>query len=87
MPTQTKTKPRAAKPRSPASTRRVLPRFTDRLSIGKLKVSPFCLGMVDDWQAIPAAYEMGINFFFVTTDMHWPLYEASRKGLKESSST
>jgi hypothetical protein len=31
---------------------------------------------------IPAAFEMGINFFFITTDMHWPLYEANRKGIK-----
>jgi hypothetical protein len=65
-----------------APGRRALPRFTDRLSIGGRSVSPFCLGMVEDWQAIPAAFEMGINFFFITTDMHWPLYEACRKGLK-----
>jgi hypothetical protein len=63
--------------------RRVLPRFTRRLSIGDgLQVSPFCLGMTDNWRLIPAAFEMGINFFFITTDMHWPLYEASRKGMK-----
>jgi hypothetical protein len=38
--------------------------------------------MVGDWRLIPAAYEMGLNFFFVTTDMHWPLYEHTRKGLE-----
>ena len=63
--------------------RRVLPRFEHRLRIGDgLSVSPFCLGVVGDWKLIPAAFEMGINFFFVTTDMHWPAYEASRKGLR-----
>jgi hypothetical protein len=66
-----------------ATERRALPRFTDRIALGKdLSVSPFCLGRVASWRLIPAAFEMGINFFFVTTDMHWPLYEASRKGLK-----
>lgn len=38
--------------------------------------------MVPDWKLIPAAFDMGINFFFVSTDMHWPHYEASRRGLK-----
>jgi hypothetical protein len=47
-----------------------------------LAVSRFCLGIVGDWRLIPQAFEMGINFFFVTTDMHWPLYEASRRGLR-----
>lgn len=63
--------------------RRVLPRFTHRLSLGAgLVVSPFCLGMTDNWRLIPAAFEMGINFFFITTDLHWPRYEASRKGVR-----
>lgn len=61
----------------------MLPRFADRVRLGdSLMVSPFCLGMTDDWKLIPAAFDMGINFFFVTTDMHWPAYEANRKGLK-----
>lgn len=63
--------------------RRALPRMTDRIAIGDgVRVSPFCLGSVGDWRAIPLAFEMGVNFFFVTTDMHWPLYAASRKGLR-----
>jgi len=67
----------------PSTKRRKLPRFKDRLSIGDgLAVSPFCLGIVTDWRVIPAAFEMGINFFFITTDMHWPLYEATRKGVQ-----
>lgn len=66
-----------------SGARRSLPRFTDRMAIGAgLKVSRFCLGIVGDWRLIPQAFEMGINFFFVTTDMHWPLYEASRRGLR-----
>lgn len=65
------------------TTRRELPRFTQRLSVGELQVSPFCLGIVGDWRVIPAAFELGINFFFVTADMHWPLYEASRQGLRD----
>src|SRR5262249_39269455 len=27
------------------------------------------------------AYEHGINFFFLTADLHWPLYDGLRKGL------
>jgi len=66
-----------------AAVRRTLPRMTDRIAIGRgLRVSPFCLGSVSDWRLIPAAHEMGVNFFFVTADMHWPLYEASRKGVQ-----
>jgi hypothetical protein len=69
--------------RRSAVRRRSLPRFTDRMAIGAgLKVSRFCLGIVGNWRLIPQAFEMGINFFFVTTDMHWPLYEASRRGLR-----
>jgi aryl-alcohol dehydrogenase-like predicted oxidoreductase len=28
-----------------------------------------------------AAFDTGINFFFLTSDLHWPLYEANRRGL------
>ena len=45
-------------------------------------MSPLCLGMTENWKLIPSAFDMGINFFFITTDMHWPAYEANRKGLK-----
>jgi hypothetical protein len=63
--------------------RRVLPQTTDRLPLGDsgLQVSPFCLGIVSDPAVVHAAYEAGINFFFLTADMHWPLYEATRIGL------
>jgi len=60
-----------------------LPRLTDRRPLGGqgLEVSPVCLGMVRAPETIPAAFEAGINFFFLTADMHWPLYEATRRGL------
>jgi hypothetical protein len=73
---------RARVPRA-ESSRRLLPRFRQRLALGdSLSLSPFCLGLVSDWRLLPAAFEMGINFFFLSTDMHWPLYEANRRGLK-----
>jgi hypothetical protein len=66
--------------------RTVLPKLTDRLLLkGRvdLSVSPFCLGATQDQRTIPAAFDAGINFFFVTADMHWPYYEATRRGLAE----
>jgi hypothetical protein len=63
--------------------RQKLPKPTDRLPLGKsgLKVSPLCLGMTVSPDSVIAAYESGINFFFVTADLHWPLYDGIRKGL------
>jgi hypothetical protein len=63
--------------------KRDLPRPSDRLPLGSsgLEVSPICIGIVSDPDTIPAAFEAGINFFFVTADMHWPAYEAMRRGL------
>jgi hypothetical protein len=65
--------------------RTALPKLADRLPLGGsgLEVSPFCIGAVEDPDVIPAAFEAGINFFFVTADMHWPLYEKTRRGLKK----
>lgn len=63
-----------------ASARRAL---TDRLSLGsELRVSPFCLGLVANPEIVVAAFDAGINFFFVSADMHWPLYEPVREGLR-----
>jgi len=65
----------------PAARRRA---FTDRLqTAGGLAVSPICLGWVGRPGVISAAYDNGINFFFLTADMHWPLYEAARRGLRD----
>jgi hypothetical protein len=60
-----------------------LPRLTDRLPLGTrgLQVSPYCVGLVSDPDVILAAFDAGINFFFVTADMHWPLYRNTREGL------
>jgi aryl-alcohol dehydrogenase-like predicted oxidoreductase len=68
-----------------AGRHRRLPRFSDRLALGRsgLKVSPFCLGMVEEPETIAAAFDAGINFFFLTADMHWPYYDASRRGLEQ----
>jgi hypothetical protein len=67
----------------PLHRRASLPRLTDRIAIGgrPLAVSPFCLGYVSTPDTVLAAYDAGINFFFVTADMHWPLYEGTRLGL------
>jgi len=64
--------------------RRQLPQFRDRLVLGGqgLRVSPYCLGIVQSPETVGAAFDAGINFFFVTADMHWPLYEATRRGLQ-----
>lgn len=65
--------------------RATLPKLTDRLTLGKdgLLISPFCLGMVRSPAAVAAAFDRGINFFFVSADMHWPLYAALRQGLRD----
>ena len=70
---------------APASPRsQVLPRPTDRLTLaGALQVSPICLGTVGESRAISHAFDLGINFFFLTADMHWPLYDATRRGLMD----
>jgi hypothetical protein len=60
-----------------------LPELTDRHLLGEkqLEISPFCLGIVGDPDTVSAAFDAGINYFFLTADMHWPLYENTRKGL------
>ena len=67
------------------AVRDTLPKPADRLPLGRsgLKVSPFCLGMTASPDSVVAAYEAGINFFFVTADLHWPLYEGIRHGLRK----
>ena len=67
-----------------APLRTVLPQLNDRLSLGAtgLRVSPACLGIVQAPEAVHRAFELGINFFFVSVDMHWPLYDGLRRGLR-----
>ena len=66
-------------------TRSRLPRLTDRLRLGStgLSVSPVCLGIVEHPDVVLEAFRAGVNFFFLTADMHWPSYEAARRGLSE----
>jgi hypothetical protein len=63
--------------------RAAFPRLTDRLPLGASgpPVSPFALGMVGDPAVVEAAFAAGINLFFISVDMHWPLYEATRQGV------
>lgn len=65
--------------------REALPKLTDRLPLGSqgLQVSPACLGITIDPAVVPAAFEAGINFFFITADMHWPVYRDTRLGLQQ----
>lgn len=72
-------------PRTTAAPRLVLPRATDRLVLGVsgLTVSPLCLGMTADPRVVSAAFDAGVNFFFVSADLHWPLYEGLRRGLRD----
>lgn len=60
-----------------------LPRPYERRRLGHspLFVSPICIGISGSPETVEAAYEAGVNFFFLTSDLHWPLYEATRKGL------
>jgi aryl-alcohol dehydrogenase-like predicted oxidoreductase len=73
-----------SKPFKRAARRTALPKMNDRRPLGRsgLDVSPFCLGRVVDPMTVPAAFDAGVNFFFITADMHWPVYEASRRGLE-----
>lgn len=70
--------------RTQSGRSRRLPRLTERYRLGAsaLGVSPICVGRVGTPDVIPAAFDAGVNFFFVTADMHWPIYEATRRGLE-----
>jgi hypothetical protein len=70
-------------PSESARLRSAIPILTDRVAIGDLLVSPVCLAAVSTPQTILSAFDAGINFFLVAADMHWPNYEASRKGISE----
>lgn len=61
-----------------------LPKPGDRVALGSssLSVSPFCLGWVEDPDTVLAAFDLGINFFFLPSDYHLPLYRHSIEGLR-----
>lgn len=66
-----------------SSDKTALPKPAERLSLGSkgLEVSPICLGMTASVATVEAAFEAGVNFFFVSADLHWPYYDATRRGL------
>src|SRR5436305_10899654 len=57
----------------------------DRLPLGNtgLLVSPACLGLVIDPATVSTAFDAGLNFFFLSADLHWPQYTAARAGLAQ----
>jgi aryl-alcohol dehydrogenase-like predicted oxidoreductase len=65
-----------------------LPQLTDRISLGDgLMVSPVCLGRISD-EELPgsvdtacAAFDAGVNFFFLSCDLHWRFYALGRRAL------
>lgn len=56
-------------------------RPADRVHVGALEVSPLCLGAVADPATVERAFSAGINFFFISSDLHWPMYRHTREGL------
>jgi hypothetical protein len=66
------------------SSRTTLPTFDERYALGKrgLEISPFCVGAVGSEDTPSACFDQGINFFFISADLHWPLYETTRRGLE-----
>jgi hypothetical protein len=64
--------------------RQRLPQPGDRLPLGAsgIRVSPGCIGMTGDPDVISAAFDLGVNFFFLSADLHWPLYEGTREGIR-----
>lgn len=67
----------------PLALRATLPKLHDRRTLPGLdrEVSPFCLGMVADPKIIPAAFDAGVNFFFLSGDKSWHFFEKARRGL------
>jgi hypothetical protein len=63
--------------------RACLPQSSDRLPLGGtgLLVSPLCLGITGTPATVLAAYDAGVNFFLLSSDLHWPLYEHTRVGI------
>jgi len=70
--------------RSFGMLRASLPRFADRVRLGAgVEVSPYCIGITSHPDTVAAAFDAGINFFFVSGDLHWPQYEPLRTGIAQ----
>lgn len=67
-----------------SAPRTALPRATDRLSLGEsgLRVSPICLGITQR-ETVAAAYAAGVNYFFVSNDLHWIRYMPLMAGIAD----
>lgn len=67
-----------------ALRRERLPAPSDRYQVGRgaVSLSPLWLGVTSNRRTVCAAFDAGINAFFVSADMHWPLYEETRLGLE-----
>lgn len=47
-----------------------------------IEVSPLCIGAVTEPRVVEAAFDRGVNFFFISADFHFRLYDATREGLE-----
>jgi hypothetical protein len=64
------------------SQRKAKWKSSDRIRLANgIRVSRLCLGMTSTPRTILEAHRMGLNFFFVSCDAHWPLYAGVREGL------
>ena len=58
-------------------------RLTDRHNLGGgLAVSPVCLGMISR-DVVAPAFESGMNYFFISNDLHWRHYHPLMMGLRD----
>ncbi len=66
-----------------SARRELLPRLTDRLTLpGGASVSPVALGITGDPTIVEAAFERGINFFFLSNDLYWWSFRHLAAGLE-----
>jgi hypothetical protein len=67
-----------------SAVRTSLPKASDRYALGKsgLQVSPICLGITTR-ETVKAAFDAGINFFFISNDLHWSLYAPLMAGVND----
>src|SRR5688572_21588529 len=55
-----------------------------RLDLGQsgLRVSCLQLGVVGSPEIICEAFDAGVNYFLLSSDVYWPRYEMTRQGLR-----
>jgi hypothetical protein len=76
--------PKVESPMPRSAARSSLPRLGDRLPLGRsgLRVSPICLGLTSR-ETVRAAFDAGVNFFFLSNDLHWSLYMPAMAGIAD----